>query len=432
MFRHQSRQKSLALALCGLPLLAAASAWAGDWPQILGPQRSGKATGEKLAAAWPASGPKHLWSHQLGSGYAGPAVVGERVIVFHRVGDSEIVEAVNAKTGQPLWKAGFAATYRRGVDPDEGPRCVPLVADEKVFVFGAAGDLRCVSLAAGEKIWERSLYADYSADEGYFGAGSTPILVAGKLLVNVGGRGAGIVALDPASGKTVWKGSDEDASYSSPAAVSVGGKEQALFITRYNCVLADPSSGVVQKLFPFGERGPTVNAATPLVSGGKLFVTASYGVGARYAALDAAPNAATSAALNSATAKTIWGDDDTLSSQYATPVLHNGFLYGTHGREDVGVAQLRCVEAATGKVRWNQEGYGVANVILAEDMLLIVGARGRLALAKASSAKYEELASCELVQGVSRALPALSGGRLYVRTGSGKQGGKLHCLGVSD
>jgi outer membrane protein assembly factor BamB len=338
------------------------------------------------------------------------------VIVFHRVGGDELVEALDVRSGAPLWKTAFEATYRTTIDPDNGPRCVPLVAEGKVYVFGPAGDLRCISLSKGEKIWERSLYADYAGDEGYFGAGSTPIVVGGKLLVNVGGRGAGIVALDPANGKTVWKASDEGASYSSPTAVKVGGKEQAIFITRYNCVLADPAGGAVKTLFPFGKRGPTVNAAAPLVLGGKLFVTSSYGVGANYAVLDVAAT------------KSLWANDDTLSSQYTTPVEYNGFLYGTHGREDIGVAELRCVEAATGKIRWSKTGYGVANLILADDKLLIVGARGRLALAKVNPAKYEELASHELALDVSRALPALASGRLFVRTGSG--GGVLYCLAV--
>ena len=164
-------------------------------------------------------------------------------------------------------------------------------------------------------------------------------------------------------------------------------------------------------------RGPTVNAATPLVFGGKLFVTSSYGVGARFSSLDSA-------------AKSLWANDNTLSSQYSTPVEQNGFLYGTHGREDIGVADLRCVEAATGKVRWTKAGTGVANLILADERLLIVGVSGRLALARANPAKYEELATFDLVQDVSRALPALAAGRLYVRTGSGDAGGQLHCLAV--
>ena len=405
----------VALAAVGCPLAASA----GDWPQILGPHRSGVADGEKLAAAWPAGGPKKLWTYKLGSGYAGPAVAGNRAIVFHRVEDSEIVEAIDVVSGKSLWKALLPATYRGGIDPDLGPRCVPLVAEGRVFAFGAAGDLHCVALENGKALWSRALYVDYGGDEGYFGAGATPILVGGRVLVNVGGRGAGLVALDPATGKTLWQATDDAASYSSPAAVALAGKDQAIFITRMNCVLADPATGRVQTLFPFGRRGPTVNAATPLIIGGKLFVTASYGVGAELRTLDGA-----------APPQQLWASDDILSSQYATPVERGGFIYGIHGREDQGLAELRCIEAATGKVRWSQAGYGVANVILAGDKLLIVGSAGRLALAKATPERYEELASHQLVRGVARALPALSAGRLYVRTGSG--GGELHCLAVGE
>jgi outer membrane protein assembly factor BamB len=388
----------------------------GDWPQILGPHRNGHADGEPLSDSWPASGPKVLWKYSLGSGYAGAAVAGERAIVFHRVGSNERVECLDAASGKSLWKTDFPASYRGGVDPDLGPRCVPLVAGGSVYAFGAAGDLHAVALDTGNKQWSRSLYADYGGDEGYFGAGSTPILVGGKLLVNVWGRGAGIVALDPASGKTAWQAGDEAASYAAPAAARIGGKELAVFITRMNCVLADPATGNIRKLFPFGKRGPTVNAASPLIVGGKVFCTASYGVGDVLAALDGT------------SAKTLWSNDDTLSSQYSTPVEHNGFLYGIHGREDVGVAELRCIETATGKVRWSQTGYGVAHLILAGDKLLLQKSDGQIALAAADPMKYRELAAARIGNGPTRALPALSNGRFYVRTGSG--GGELVCLEV--
>jgi outer membrane protein assembly factor BamB len=406
----------LSLSFAASSIFAVHQASGGDWPQILGPERNGRAEGEHLYESWQTGGPKVLWRYPLGSGYAGPAVVGERTIVFHRVGTNERVECLDAATGKSLWKADIPASYRGGYDPDIGPRCVPLVAGGNVYVFGAAGDLHAVALDSGKQQWSRALYADYGADEGYFGAGSTPILVGGKLLVNVGGRGAGIVALDPASGKTIWQAGDEGASYSSPAAIKLGGKEEAVFITRLNCVLVDPAAGKMVKLFAFGMRGATVNAATPLVLGGKLFCTASYGVGA------------VSASITESGAKTVWSNDDTMSSQYSTPVEHAGFLYGIHGREDVGVAELRCIEAPTGKVRWSKIGYGVAHLILAGDKLLIQKSDGQIALAAADPAKFRELATARVTKGPTRALPALARGRLYVRSGSG--GGELVCLEV--
>jgi outer membrane protein assembly factor BamB len=408
--------------MCLLSLLAwagwdSAHALAGDWPQILGPGRHGKASAdEKLEGAWPAGGPKVLWRQKLGAGYAGVAVAAGKAIAFHRVDDQERVEAFDAASGKPLWKVDFEASYRGGINEDKGPRCVPLVADDKVYVFGAAGDLHAVGLEGGQKLWSRSLYSDYDGDEGYFGAGSTPILVGGKLIVNVGGSGAGLVALDPATGKTAWKATDEAASYSSPAAVKFTSGDRAIFITRLNCVLVDPKTGTAQTLAPFGQRGPTVNAATPLVFGGKMFLTSSYGVGAMFSSFDTKGS------------EQIWANDDTLSSQYATPVEQDGFLYGIHGREDVGEAELRCVEAATGKVRWSQPGYGVAHIILADGKLVIQTVEGRVALAAAEPAKYQELAAHQLTSEPTRALPALAAGRLYVRTGS--TGGELICVQV--
>jgi outer membrane protein assembly factor BamB len=397
-------------------LASAVTAAASDWPQILGPNRNGEAAGEQLADKWPASGPKVLWRFALGAGYAGAAVMGNRVVVFHRVESSERIQCLDATSGQSLWKADFPATYRSGIDPDTGPRCVPLISGDKVFAFGAAGDLYAVNLADGKTFWSRALYADYGGDEGYFGAGSTPVIAGGQLLVNVGGRGAGIVALNPATGKTVWQATNEAASYSAPTVVNANGSEKAIFLTRLNCVLVDPAQQKVTTLFPFGQRGPTVNAATPLIFGDRLFVTASYGIGAVLASFDGQ------------TATKIWSNDNTMSSQYATPVYRDGLLYGIHGREDVGVAELRCIDAATGKVQWSKSGYGVAHLILAGSRLLIQKVDGHLALALATPEAYRELASARITDAPTRALPALSNGRLFVRAGSG--GGEVICLEV--
>lgn len=401
-------------------IVGATAPWAhgGDWPQILGPSRNGQAEGERLAATWPADGPPQRWRVPLGSGYAGVAVVGRKVVAFHRVGDLERVECLEAATGRSLWQADFPATYRGGIDPDTGPRCVPLVVQDTVYAFGAAGDLYAVDLTTGRPRWQRSLYADYQADEGYFGAGSTPLFVAGRLLVNVGGKGAGLVALDPASGRTLWKATDEAASYASPTVYASPQGPAALFVTRLSCLWVEPDTGQVHHLFPFGQRGPTVNAATPLVFGGRLFVTASYGIGA------------VSARLERGQAQIDWKKDDVLSSQYATPVEHQGLLFGIHGREDVGVAELRCVEAATGNIRWRVPGHGVAHLILAGNHLVIQKVDGWLALAEASGTAYRELVKVRITREPTRALPALADGRLYVRTGSG--GGELICLDLAD
>ena len=420
MFQGQKWITSCVLlgGLIGSGWLAQSAAVGGDWPQILGPARNGQAVGETLQAGRFQESPKVNWSYSLGTGFAGPAVVGDRVIVFHRQGDQERVESLSASTGKRQWQTSFPASYQGGFNPDDGPRCVPTVVDGRIYLFGAHGDLYCVDLKTGKKQWSRDVYGDFSGDDGYFGAGSTPLVSGQKLLVNVGGRGdAGLVAFDVKTGKTVWKTGREAASYSSPALTTLGGREVAIFVTRMNVVAVDPTTGKEYFRFAFGKQGPTVNAATPLVFDDHLFVTASYGIGAQLQKISLKE------------ARSVWSDDQIMSSQYSTAVYHDGYLYGTHGREDVGTAQLRCVQARTGKVMWSQADFGVAHSILAGKHLLLLNSRGQLTLAIASPERFQKLHQHRVVRGTTRALPALSNGRLFLRTSNGAKG-ELTCLQV--
>ena len=405
--------------ILGLQFLFFANfATAGDWPQILGPHRSGTADGETLPQAIPPGGFKKAWSVKVGAGYAGPIVRGTTAVLFHRVDDEERLEAFSVADGKSLWKADFPAHYRGGIDADKGPRCVPTATKDVILAFGAAGDLYCVNAADGKTRWVRELYSDFKGDEGYFGAGSAPIVIGDRVLVNVGGKkDAGLVALELGTGKTIWQRTSEAASYAAPTSVVRDGRELALFITRLSAVLVDPEKGSADVLFPFGARGPTVNAATPIVAGDHFFLTASYNVGAVWAKFDGRG------------AKPVWQNDDTLSSQYATPVYRDGLLFGIHGREDVGVAELRCVGAKTGDVQWSEPGFGVAHLILAGDKLLIVKVDGEVVLAAADAAKYRELGKFTALKGATRALPALAAGRLYLRTTTAA-GGELAAFEV--
>ncbi len=400
---------------CGGSHFLASSCYGGDWPQILGPQRNGTAVDERPLKAWPAEGPPVNWSFPIGSGYAGPAVVGDRVIVFHRVGEIERVEAIELATGKSAWTADFPATYSGGYNSDTGPRCVPLVTGDRVVVFGAAGHLHAVKFSDGTPLWSRDTQADYPGPGSYFGAGSTPIVADNKVLLNVGGRDAGLVAFDLQTGKTVWKQTDERASYSSPTAARIDGQSQVIFVTRMHAMGIDPATGKELFRFPFGARGPTVNAASPLVFDDRLFVSAAYGVGGHLAKLT----------RNSAVQ--VWANDTTMSSQYSTCVHHDGHLYGTHGREDFANGELRCIEANTGQVKWTAPGFGVAHTILVGDHLLLWTNQGRLVLAPASPVGYQPLASAQLSNQITRALPAYSNGRFLFRDNQGN-GGTLKCV----
>jgi outer membrane protein assembly factor BamB len=406
---HKIARILATLAALGQTLSARLS-HAGDWPQILGPARNGvAATDEKIVDAFPKGGPRTVWEHKVGQGYAGVAVADGRLVVFHRLGDQEIVEALDPLTGKRHWKQAFPATYSGGVNSDQGPRCVPLVHRGNVYLFGAASDLHSVSLDNGAKRWSRALATDYKIPESYFGAGSTPIVEGDQLLVNVGARGhAGIVAFSLADGKTLWQATDEQASYSSPVAGTLEGVRHVIFVTRLTTLSVDPRDGQVRWKFPFGERGPTVNAATPQVLDSLLFLSASYGIGAVCRKIG-----------NDETSE-VWANHETMSSQSSTSVPYNGFLYGVDGRQDQPPSRLRCFDPATGKVQWTKEEFPVANLLVADGKLVMSTADGSLILASADSSRYRELGRAKVLTATNPrvpalALPALSNGLLYVR-----------------
>lgn len=387
-------------------LCCVATSSAGDWPQILGPQRNGEAESESLANSWPKDGPKTVWSIPVGSGFAGVAVAGNKVALFHRIADDrEELAVLNAKNGDTIWSKNAPTSYAGSIVEDNGPRSVPLIHNEVVISFGAEGLLSCYKLADGAQLWKRDTHADFHAPSGYFGAGSSPIVVDDKVIVNVGGSrdGAGVVAFSLKDGKDVWKATNEAASYSSPVLVTVDETLHLICITRLTAVSLDPANGSVRFTFPFGNRGPTVNAANPTVSGDRLFLTASYGIGSVYGEIK--PDKF----------ELLWKSDEVLSSQYTTCIEDEGYLYGVHGRQDAGIASLRCIDPRLKKICWEKRGFGYATLIKADGKLLAIKTDGEFVMLKLDGSEYKELARAKCFENETRALPALSNGKLYAR-----------------
>jgi len=396
--------------------ISSATAHAFDWPQILGPERNGIAPrGEKLAEQWPQSGPLTVWEVEVGHAYSGVVVADGLCFVFQRDKGKEFVSALDAMTGKEVWKsAGDVSTFYPQVGGGDGPLCVPIVTGDHVVTFGAQGRLSCLNAKTGTKLWSRETHTDFRALEGYFGAGSTPIVVGEKVIVNVGGRRekSGIVAFDLKTGETVWQKTEESASYSSPVRVDIEGVTMVLMITRYQCMLLDPETGNARFQFRFGQRGPTVNGATPVTNNGKLFVTSAYGIGSKYVEFDLFQH------------KTIW-ESENIGSQYCTPIILGDVMYVIDGRDDVPPADLKCVDITTGKLLWTEQNFGYGTLIQADGKLLAVKTNGDIMLIEASPEKYRRLAKAKALKGTIRALPALANGMLYVRNQS-----TLKCIKV--
>jgi len=374
-----------------------------DWPQFLGPARDGVYRGPALGETWGGKGPRVVWQKPVGQGFSGPVVAGGRLILFHRVGSRELVEAFDAKTGTPQWSYGYPTAYRDDFGFDEGPRAVPVVEAGIVYTFGAEGQLQAVSLDSGKAVWNVDTRKRYGVPKAFFGAAGSPLVDGGRVIANVGGRGAGIVAFDAKTGQELWKATDDEASYSSGMSATIAGRRYAIFLTRTGLVGLDPATGQVQFTRRWRSRqNASVNTATPLVVGDLIFVSAEYGPGAG------------ALRLQGSTLTDVWSSDEVLSNHYATSVYAEGYLFGYHGRQEFGQS-FRAVDFRTGKVRWTEEGVGAGSVILAGTRLLMLRESGELLLAPASPDGFKPLARARILPAPVRAFPALADGLLYAR-----------------
>jgi outer membrane protein assembly factor BamB len=380
---------------------------AADWPQLFGPARDGHSTETKLNWNWPKEGPPVAWTKTVGTGWAGPVVAEGRVYLFHRIGAEEILECLEPADGKRKWHSTYETKYRDDFGFDDGPRATPTVAEGRIFTLGANGDLSAFNGLDGKRIWHRNLRADYKADKGFFGFACSPLVIGTAVLINVGGKGAGVVAFDVASGKELWKSTDDGASYSSPVAAEIDGKPAAVFLTRYGLRILDPGTGRQRHEFEFRPRlNESVQGATPLVWKDQVFLTVSYSTGA--ALLRAKGNEL----------EEVWANDRTLSSQYNTPVRVGDYLFGVHGRADVGTAILRCVEWKTGAVKWSEPKFGVASLIAVDGGLVALAESGELVRFDAVPEGYKERGRAAILTKPTRAAPALAEGRVYARDGT--------------
>jgi len=379
------------------------SARAGDWPQLLGPQRNGVSAETGLLPSWPKAGPPLRWEKEVGSGFSGPAVAGDRLVLFHRIGDEEVVASLEAATGKEQWKFSYSTSYIDQFNSDDGPRATPVIAGDRVYTLGAEGRLHCLELQSGRKIWERSLSADYSIPKSFFGVGASPLVEGNLLLVNVGGKDAGMVAFDKDTGKEVWKATSHEGSYSSPVAATLAGVRQAVFFTREGIVFLDPQTGKVNYSKHWrSNNNASVNAACPVIVEDSVFLSACYNTGAILLH------------VHKDHVEEIWKSDEVMSNHYNTCVAYQGHLYGCDGRQEQ-TARLRCVDMKTGKVAWTEEGFGCATAVLAEGNLILLSENGDLVLVQATPDAYKEKARAKVLGKPSRSPIALANGFLYAR-----------------
>ncbi|WP_395089739.1 PQQ-binding-like beta-propeller repeat protein [Armatimonas sp.] len=414
---HQAKEVGLTFHVPPKPL--ATNAITHDWRDFLGPSHNALSTETPL---WET--PKLVWERIKGEGYASPCVVAGKAIVFHRLGEQEVVECVAAETGKRLWKFAYVSVYSDRYGFNAGPRCQPISDGKNVYIYGVAGKLTCLSLATGQVVWKRDIAADYKVPQNYFGVGATPLLEGNLLIVVVGkDSGPSVVAFDKATGKQVWAaGKGWTAGYASPVPATVHGKRRLFAFlggdsrpTEGGLLALDALTGKVEATFPWrSRRYESVNASAPLVIGNQVFISECYGMGGTL--LDIKPDG---------TLTQLWANKR-FGTHFMTAIHKNGYLYGIDGHGPQN-APLVCVELKTGKELWREEpewevsvsgktlrlAPALASLILVDGRCLMLGEYGQLAWLDLNPKGYKELSRTSLfVARESWGTPALSRGLL--------------------
>jgi outer membrane protein assembly factor BamB len=382
------------------------------WPNLFGPTHDMRSTETDLKLSWGPEGPKRIWRLVVGEGYASPSIRGNDLVLFHRLGNREVVDLLDADTAKHRWRHEYSTAYVDRYGYSGGPRCTPIITADRIISYGAEGSLRCLNRADGKLIWSRELSADHKVEQGFFGVGATPLLVGDQLVINVGGTvpESGVVSVNLADGKTRWQVSADGASYATPRFAEIHGQSHVFVFTQAGLVSVDPRVGKARWSVPFRSRiFESVNATSPVVVGDLVIVSATYNTGSL--CLKIAPDGSSTE---------VWRTRRDLESHFSNILERDGFLYAFSGRHEPD-CEIRCVEASTGKVRWRMASeYGRGSWLQLGERAIVWGERGQLGLWKLDPNQPTELIAPgrRHLEGITWPPPVLVAGRLYLRSES--------------
>ena len=393
----------VAASAVGLSDQGSVGAGAGaDWPQWRGPNRSGVSTETGLADGWPAAGPPRIWSvSDLGGGFGSIAVRRDRIFVQGMRDGRSVVSALNRADGTLVWVTdlGAAGNNYQG----SGPRGTPTVDGDRIYVLTENGDLSCLRVVDGSVVWQRNILRDFSGRNPGWLISESPLVDGDRVIVTPGGRGAGMVALDKMTGKTIWVSKElgDQAGYASTIVADVDGVRTLMTFTGAAGVGVRASDGKLMWRHRGAANG-TANIATPVFHDDKVFYSSAYGAGAALLGLRSTGG--------EVRAQEIYRTRD-MQNHHGGLVLVDGYLYGFSN------SILTCLEFATGEMMWRHRSVGKGSLSYADGHLYILSENNVVGLVEATPAGYREKGRFTIAdQGwQSWAHPVVSRGRLYLR-----------------
>ena len=387
--------QSLAIVLC---MSAAAMAQiAGDWPQWRGPNRDGISKETGLLKQWPTAGPPLVWKATgAGRGYSSFAVVDGRLFTLGLRGEREYVIAFDVATGKEVWATPHGGAYRdsRG----DGPRGTPTVDGNNLYALGGNGDLSCLDKKTGRILWAMNVLTKFGGENIHWGMSESPLVIGDKLLINAGGPGASIVALNKKDGSLIWKSQSDQSGYSSGMPVQIGNTTQVVFFTQRRALGLDLKDGKL--LWDYSRpANDTANVATPIVSGNRVFISSDYGTGAGLLEIKA-----------DGKAQEIYFTKE-MRNHHSSSVLIGNHLYGFSS------SVLTAMRFDTGEVVWRNRSVGKGSLVYADGNLYCLSENGVVGLVEATPEGYHEKGRFHIPQDSlpTWTHPVVAGGRLYLR-----------------
>ena len=383
---------------------------ATEWHQWGGPERNFHSPSTGLATSWPATGPKKLWSRDLGEGYSSIIAASDALFTLYRDADEEVIVALAADSGRTRWEYRYEALLQEHMDygtwlrqGGAGPYSTPLLLDGTLYTVGVTGRFHAFDAANGTIRWSHDLDQKF-AMKGYRGFAPSPIAYGDNVILPIGGSGQGVVAFDRESGDVAWKSLDSLLAAASPILIDVDGEDQLVVFTREELVGVSPVNG--ERLWSHPHKTQYgLNISTPVWGGGNLlFSSSAYDGGSRVIRLTRA-NGKTSA-------EEVWFDNR-LRLHFGNAIRVGDLVFGSSG--DFGPAFLAAVDVVTGEELWRERTFSRAQMIHADGMLIVVDESGDVALASATRQGLTVHARAELMTENAWTPPTLVGTTLYVR-----------------
>ncbi len=399
-------------------VLAVFVTWSGllgqSWPQFGGTNRNFKVDVKGLASSWPASGPKQLWSRELGDGYSSIVVDGGTLYTMYRplgvmslyTKAEEVVAAIDNTTGKTYWEHRFEAPFLKSMQMENGPgpHSTPLLTADRLFAVGVTGKFYCLDKKTGKVIWFHDLYQEYKAPSRGRGYSCSPIAYKNLVILTVGGPGQALMAFNQKDGSVVWKKQEFDNSPSSPILINVDGQDQLVAFLGSAIAGVDPGNGELLWQHPH-RTDWGLNISLPVWGENNLlFMTSAYSGGSRLIQLNRV-NGKT-------TPKELWFSNR-MRVHIGNTIRVGDTIYGSSG--DFGPAFLSAIDVKTGTVLWQDRSFSKANLLYADGKFIILDEDGNLALATASPQGLKVLSRVELLKKKAWTAPTLVGTRLFIR-----------------